>query len=120
MKLRIKGNSIRLRLLKSEVDRFAAEGRVTEQTSFGANSLKYTLAVSPDAERVYAEFDDGEICVYVPESQAHAWAIGDEVGFEAEQLIGDGLILSLLVEKDFVCVGRPDDPDRHDAFTAPV
>ena len=120
MKLRIKGNSIRLRLLKSEVDRFAAEGRVSERTWFGANSLNYTLAVAPDAERVYAEFGGGEICVFVPASQARDWATGDDVGFQAEQPVGDGLILSLLVEKDFVCVGRPDDPDRHDAFTAPV
>jgi len=50
MKLRIKGNSIRLRLLKSEVEKFAEDGRISDETSFGKNAFRYTLAMSKDAE----------------------------------------------------------------------
>ena len=116
MKLRIKGNSIRLRLLRSEVERFAAEGRISDQISFGDHSLTYTLLALGDAGSTHSTFENNEITVIVPGNLANDWATGDRVGIESEQPIGDGENLSLLIEKDFVCVGRPDDPDRADAF----
>ena len=118
MKLRIKGNSIRLRLLKSEVDQFAAEGSLTDRTAFGANSLRYSIRVSADAEKIFAEFQDNEIRVVIPDKLAREWVANGEVGFEADQSVGDE-ILTILVEKDFACLDRPDDPDRHDAFPNP-
>ena len=118
MKLRIKGNSIRLRLLKSEVERFAAEARVTDETAFGANSLRYSLQMSADAGKIYAEFQDNEIRVVIPTSQARDWTTNSEVGFEVEQPVGND-ILAILIEKDFACLDRPDDPDRDDAFPNP-
>jgi hypothetical protein len=118
MKLRIKGNSIRLRLLKSEVEKFGADGRISEQTLFGPTTLSYTLAMSPESEKINAEFGDGEIRIFVPEGAARAWVTNGQVGFEAEQPAGDE-VLAILIEKDFVCLDRPDDPDRHDAFPNP-
>lgn len=119
MKLRIKGNTIRLRLLKSEVERLAAEGRISEETSFGPNSLRYSLVMSDGAEKIYAEFENNEVTVAIPQAEAMAWVFDNQVGFEAEQAIGDNEVLSILVEKDFVCLDRPDDPDRDDAFPNP-
>ena len=43
MKIRIKGNSIRLRLTKTEVDNFAANGFVEEKTEFGNNYFLYIV-----------------------------------------------------------------------------
>jgi len=37
MKLRIRGNSLRLRLLRGEVQQFGETGRVTETIQFGAS-----------------------------------------------------------------------------------
>ena len=119
MKLRIKGNSIRLRLLKSEVEQFAADGRISDETSFGANALRYTLAMSMDAESISGAFENNEIAVFIPEQAAKEWASNDKVGFEIEQPTGANGSLTIIIEKDFVCIDRPDDPDREDAYPNP-
>jgi hypothetical protein len=119
MKLRIKGNSIRLRLLRSEVERFAADRLIMDEVRFGANSLRYTLAMSEDATSVYAKFDNGEITVSIPEAEARRWAEGNDVGIEVEQPIAADESLTVTVEKDLVCIDRPDDPDRADAYPNP-
>ena len=116
MKLRIKGNSIRLRLLRSEVERFAADGRVSDEVRFGANALRYSLLASTETETIIARFVDAEITVVIPESKAMDWAKGNDIGLEVEQPIGDGELLTILIEKDFACLNRPDDPDRADAY----
>ena len=119
MKLRIKGNSIRLRLLRSEVDRFAAERKISEELGFGASALRYSLQMSPEAESIEARFANNEIEVLIPEAAARAWATNGDVGFETQQAIGNGETLTIVIEKDFVCIDRPDDPDRDDAFPNP-
>ena len=113
MKLRIKGNSIRLRLLRSEVERFGSEGIVSEETRFGGTRFRYSLRRT-DVSAIAASFDNGEITVHIPERVAHDWVSSNEVGLEKDQ---DGL--SILIEKDFVCLDRPGDPDRHDAYPNP-
>ena len=118
MKLRIKGNTIRLRLLRSEVERFGSEGRISDEINFGENCLRYTLLAS-DASIASAKIQANEITVAIPKSVADEWTARDQVGIEAEQPLGGNDSLSILIEKDFVCVGRPDDPDRADAFQAP-
>lgn len=120
MKLRIKGNSIRLRLLRSEVERFATDGRVSDEIQFGPNKLQYSMLMSTEADAIHATFEANEIMVLVPEKTARDWATTDDIGIESEQPIGEVEALSILVEKDFVCIGRPDDPDRDDAFCYPV
>ena len=119
MKLRIKGNSIRLRLLRSEVERFAAEGEISDELGFGGAALRYSLRMSEKAESINAEFANNEIVVLVPDAFARDWASNDEVGFETEQAIGKDETLTILIEKDFVCIDRPQDPDRDDAFPNP-
>ena len=119
MKLRIKGNSIRLRLLRSEVDRFAAEGRISDEVRLGTNALRYSLLMSDEAESIYSRFENNEITVFIPASAARSWMTGEMVGFETAQAVDGGEDLTILVEKDFVCVDRPEDPDRADAFPNP-
>lgn len=120
MKLRVKGNSIRLRLLRSELERFSTAGQVSETLEFGPSSfLRYTLRTSPQAEKPFARMNGSEISIEVPETLAKEWASTEMVGFDAEQSIGEGEMLSILVEKDFECLDRPDDPDRADAFPNP-
>lgn len=116
MKLRIKGNSIRLRLLRSEVERFGSEGRISDEIHFGDSVLRYSLVASAYTQTTHARMEEDEIAVVIPRDEAIRWASSDDVGIEANQPVGDGEQLAILVEKDFVCVGRPDDPDRADAF----
>ena len=119
MKLRIKGNSIRLRLLRSEVERFAIERRISDEVRFGANAFRYSLRMSSEVDSIHAHFDANEITVLVSEPAARKWAESDDVGLETQQAIGDSETLTVIIEKDFVCVDRPDDPDRDDAFPNP-
>jgi len=122
MKLRIKSNSIRFRLLRSEVERFASAGQISEEIEFGtdrASYLRYSLVTSSDADSVSARFLGNEISIVVPVAIANRWTSSDEVGFEMDQSIGGDGALKILVEKDFECIDRPDDPDRADAFPNP-
>jgi hypothetical protein len=122
MKLRIKGNSIRLRLLRSEVERFAADNFVSDEVRFGTatdQALKYSIATSDGIEVVTAQFSDNQILILLPESIALDWTTTDRISIQASQEISEGCELTLLIEKDFECVGRPDDPDREDSFENP-
>jgi len=116
MKLRIRGNSIRLRLLKSEVGQLAETGEVSESTDFpGGAKLSYRLVSDADLKEVSAGFENGVVSVFLPSSEADNWAGNDDrVGIEADV---NGL--SILVEKDFACLTREDDPDNLDAFPNP-
>jgi hypothetical protein len=69
MKLRIGGNSIRLRLGQSEVRRLALDGTIEEYTAFGPSiehRLGYALCASRTEANVSASFADQRIIVRVP------------------------------------------------------
>jgi len=114
MKIRIQGNSIRLRLTRSEVTRFAEEGAVTEKTDFGKNSFQYELRKSGSGE-LKAEFLDGKISMLLPEHLATEWTSTEKVGYSGEMETGDGKKLFLLLEKDFKCLHNERE-DQHDQF----
>ena len=120
MKLRIRGNSLRLRLLRNEVTALAETGKVSEKIGFGNGAaLTYTLASADDAEKITANFTGNEIIVLLPKTIVEKWAGGGAVSLEAEQKSGENDILKILIEKDFACIERKDDPDREDAFPNP-
>lgn len=114
MKLRIKGDSVRFRLLRGEVAALVEKGFISEETRFSSNpaeSFYYGLIASDEAEEVEARFEGGRIMIVLPKGVVENWANGDNVGIEASP---NGL--NVLVEKDLACPGRPDDPDNADAF----
>src|SRR5262245_34932557 len=119
MKLRIRGNSIRLRLLQSEVAGLRETGVVTERTHLAGAALTYSLRSANSANEISALLDANEISVFLPENVAKEWAESDAVGLSAEQKIDDTNILKILVEKDYTCLDRRDDPDNADAFPHP-
>ncbi len=122
MKIRIRGNSIRLRLLQSEVKQLGEMGKVSEQIRFGLTDneiLIYTLQTSPETNEITAGFCRNEICVTLPEALAKNWIETDEeISLESEKDLENDR-LKILVEKDFVCLTRKDDPDNLDAFPNP-
>jgi hypothetical protein len=105
--------------MRRKVERFSEEGRISDAVRFGATTLKYSLAMLSEAPSIHATFENEEIAVVVPETAARKWMTSDTVGLETEQAIGEGESLAILIEKDFACVERPDDPDRADAFPNP-
>ena len=120
MKLRLRENSIRLRLLQSEMNTLGEGGFVAETIVFSANQkLTYWLKISKDASEIFARFENEEIIVEIPTQAARDWIETDLVGLEYEQKIDEAAKLKILIEKDFVCVERPFDADNADAFPHP-
>ena len=120
MKLRIRDNSVRLRLSKSEVDQFASGGRVEAQTRFGESiALSYALQASSDIDTVTARLEENRITVLVPETTGMSWTAGNQVGFSGEMPVGDGDTLSILVEKDFQCLTERPGEDETDMYPHP-
>lgn len=122
MKLRIKGNSVRLRLLRGEVARLREEGRVTEETRFAPGAaLVYSLEIA-DVGAIHASFEAKHLRVLLPRRTAMEWATSEHVGMIAEQPLADGESLRILVEKDFQCL-KPRTSgqweDESDAFPNP-
>jgi hypothetical protein len=117
VKLRIRGDSLRLRLTRSELRQLRETGSVVETIHFGASALEYELC-SADVPAPVARFAGNRIQVSLPRAQANAWADGDEVGIAAEQALEHGS-LALLIEKDFRCLAPRAGEDDGDAFPNP-
>ena len=118
MKIRIKGNSIRFRLTKTEVDNFAANGILEERTEFGNNHLLYRLKKSSEFQTATAQFIANEITLLIPSAIADEWTTTELIGFEHKMDIGNDKKLFLLVEKDFVCLDNTFE-DQSDNFPNP-
>ncbi|GAA0890703.1 hypothetical protein GCM10009122_03820 [Fulvivirga kasyanovii] len=119
MKIRIKGNTLRLRLSQSEVDEVKNEGRTSDSIDFGHRKLIYTLQVIDQAE-VSASYDGDFIMVNIPPEISENWANTDQVGFEAEQPLEGGDKLYILIEKDFQCLNPRRGEDESDLFDNPL
>jgi hypothetical protein len=98
MKIRIKGNSLRYRLTRSEVERFAKEGYLEDTTDFGAARLTYSLQRTVGGN-LSAGLENNNITLYMPARMLDEWITTERVGFENKE---DPLYL--LIEKDFMCL----------------
>lgn len=118
MKIRIRGNSVRFRLTKSEVDTFGSEGYVEEKTEFGNSSFVYALQKS-DGDSIQASFDGMKITMLVPENIQKKWVDTQVVGFDNMIDLGNGKELYLLLEKDFKCLDETVE-DQSDNYEHPL
>ena len=116
MKLRIQGNSLRLRLSQKEVALVRNRGLVESHIEFApGHSLIYRLEGSPIVETISATFDGRAIRVTIPMEQMTDWVESDRVGVEARSQTG----VQLLVEKDFKCLHRSVEQEP-DAYPHPL
>jgi hypothetical protein len=121
MKLRIRGDSIRLRLKRAEVDQIAAGTSIVEETHFPDSVLTYRLDISENSD-ISACLDNGSLIVSLPKSKVLDWAGTDEVSLSAKQKLAGAGSLSLLIEKDFSCLEpghHRDSEDDEDTFPHP-
>ncbi|MDE3201981.1 MAG: hypothetical protein KGN79_13785 [Acidobacteriota bacterium] len=105
MKLRIQGNSIRLRVTQPELATLLAEGHIAETTRLGAlpgSTLTYSLACA-HCDEIEVQYSAGEIAVMLPWPVARHWAEESEVSIRASLNVG-GPTLAVLIEKDFACL----------------
>ena len=120
MKLRLRENSIRLRLLQSEIAQLRESGSVSEKISFAPRqAFRYSIDISDGGNGITARFENGDIKIDIPKALATEWIETDRIGLESEQIIDENLRLKIVLEKDFSCPERPLDPDNADAFPNP-
>lgn len=122
MKLRIRGNSLRLRLSQNEVSRFALGETIAENTLFSADSsLSYSLFTTTQMTEIHADLTPQGISVKVPLELVKTWAHSNQISLTHKQVNGSMEDLFILIEKDFVCLKPRDNTheDESDLFTNP-
>ena len=112
MKLRIKGNSVRLRVTQSEVDTLKSGQPVEERTDFIGETLSYSLLIS---DQHNAQFKDHALTVHLNNEVLRTWFQPEEVSMRFK--VGD---TDFLIEKDFACLITRDGEDDSDAFPNPL
>ena len=120
MKLRVKGNSLRLRVSPSEVARLLKQGRIEETIYFGEGDdakLTYALEHTAGTGAMTMRYAAQEATVVVSTDEARRWAEGEDVGMYGEVGAGDRR-LEMVVEKDFACLDKSD-AENADTFPHP-
>jgi hypothetical protein len=119
MKLRVRGNSIRFRVSRSELDRLVWTGVVEDAVQFGPGRdqrMTYALRRDNHASAVSVDYTPGRILVLIPPAMINRWQNPDQVGISGVHDIGAGEPLSILLEKDFACSERAGAEDDADTF----
>jgi hypothetical protein len=118
MKLRIKGNSLRIRLTKTEVSKLAETGDLEEQTIFPNNRFVYALQKAGEAEVLSATFENNKITMFVPATFIKDWPANNIVGLDNKMPLPGNEYLYLLIEKDFLCLDETTE-DQRDNYENP-
>jgi hypothetical protein len=122
MKLRIKGNSLRLRVSRSEVARLLDGERLEETIHFAPQDtakLTYALEQELSGVAVTVRYTNGDITVRIPAERVNRWCLTDQIGIIESISLGSTESLDLLIEKDFACLDRSDQ-DNADTFANPA
>ncbi len=118
MKIRIKGNSIRFRLTRTEVKTLCTYGRFEERTEFDDTFFSYAVAVSSEVGQLTARFKDNTITFLLPKNELGDWETNNRVGFQNTLHLENGKELFLLLEKDFACLENTAE-DQSDNYPNP-
>ncbi len=119
MKLRLKQNTIRIRLARDEVEALMLNGSARSQTRFAIQQcLKYHINLT-NSDLPTIAFSDQTIVVSLPMEQLGDWHNNELVGFSWNiSLEGDEQV-SLLVEKDFQCLTARSGEDESNLYENP-
>lgn len=121
MKLRIRGNSIRLRLLQGEVATLGELGKVQETTRLGpakSDVLTYALCTHGDNDDVSVQWKSGDLQVSIQQALAQEFFNTNQVSIAATLNFSDE-VLTVLIEKDFRCLTDRPGEDESDNFENP-
>jgi len=121
LKLRIRDNSIRLRLTQAEVETMRVDALVRGKVIFaGGNTFEYVLESSPATVKPEAHISNNVLTVRIPENDIQQWSTSEQVSISAEQNLDGGGHLKILIEKDFACLAPRDGEDESDMFPNPA
>jgi hypothetical protein len=118
MKIRIKGNTVRYRLTKSDIAILVDTGKLEDKTEFIGSSLVYAIQTS-FYESLSADFIANTITLYLPSDLLVKWAETNQVSLENNMPLANGSHLYLLLEKDFKCIDGDVSEDQSDFFENP-
>jgi hypothetical protein len=121
MKLRIKGDSLRVRVSRSEVGRLLAGDCLEDTIHFAPEArakFTYALQREPSVSRPTVQYAGSKVTILIPGDQANVWGVTDQVGIAEDISLGSVGTLALLIEKDFACLDRSDE-DNQDTFPNP-
>lgn len=121
MKLRIRGNSIRLRLQRNEVEQLEAGGRVVETLALGSEPeavFSYQVDTVPGAQPGLSRSGFG-MCVTIPVVWAEELVRTDRTGFHFSVEVTPGTHVRVTLEKDFQCLVERLGEDDTDAYEHP-
>lgn len=119
MKLRIHGNSLRIRVTRSELEGLQRDGSLEDRLTLAADAaLRYRLELS-ESGPLRAALADNRLTIFLPSASADTWFAETSVSVEGSQQTGSEN-LQLLVEKDFQCLVPREDEDQSDYFANPA
>ena len=119
MKLRIKDNSIRLRLTQTEVEQIGNGDQIHNNLNFPGGERVSYLLVGSAVENTEIDYKDNRISISVPTEILTIWANSNEVSLLYELSLDHDNVLKLLIEKDFACLTPREDEDESDLFPHP-
>jgi Family of unknown function (DUF7009) len=120
MKLRIRGNSVRIRVSKGELAQIEVDGAAEDSVQFSPSaSLRYRVEVKPTGS-VEADFSGPLLRIAVPQAAIERWLEPEEVAIHGQQAVAPGQVLRILVEKDYTCLAPRADEDDTDLFENPL
>ena len=120
MKLRIKGNSLRLRVSRSEMETLVKSGIIEDTIHFAVGpeaKFTYALRHASAASTIHVEYLPQHVAVVLSTEAAKLWAASDQVGIYGSSETAAGP-LEIFVEKDFACLDG-ENPLDDDAFPNP-
>jgi hypothetical protein len=122
MKLRIRSNSVRVRLDQKDLAELIEHRRVLDALHVGPGSnhtFMYAVVIgSAPPGRPELRYAAGLLVLTIDRGDAEEWAAGDRVGFDHEQSIDCGTV-RVVLEKDFACLDRPTEDMAEDAWAFP-
>ena len=121
MKLRINGNSLRLRVSRSELSRFQLGERIEETIHFAPApeaKLTYALEFALQSEPANVRYESNVVTVVLSEARARTWGLNGEVGVYETLGIESAGSLDVIVEKDFACADGSE-AENSDTFPNP-
>ena len=102
MKIRILGNSIRMRLSQTDMSELEKKGERIEQVDFGSSRFEYGIKI--EEGDISASFAHGRMVVSIPHELANPWISTEQVGIEKTLVQPNAPEMKILLEKDFACL----------------
>jgi hypothetical protein len=121
MKMRIKNNSLRFRVTRSDLANLINFNRIEETIYLAPDEqarLTYALEHEPTLSSAVLRYQSPRVAIVLPTKDARAWAETDDVGIYARVDLGVRGALDLIVEKDFACLDLSD-AENIDTFPNP-